>query len=96
MSKLEQLRAMREARTKESRGSSTPRRKRVTANVESPGGSGRSEPLPGMRAGPREPKRRAGRPRLEETDKTIEAQKPWLMHKPKMSRATWYRRQKEK
>ena len=35
-----------------------------------------------------------GRPRLEDRDKTIEAQKPWVA--AKMSRRTWYRRQAEK
>jgi hypothetical protein len=44
---------------------------------------------------PAAPKKKAGgRPRLEDVNKTKEAQKPWLSLG--MSRATWYRRQKEK
>lgn len=37
--------------------------------------------------------RRAGRPRIEDADKTLKASKPWV--KLKMSKRTWYRRQKE-
>lgn len=35
-----------------------------------------------------------GRPRIEDIGKSIEASKPWLALK--MSRSTWYRRQREK
>jgi hypothetical protein len=40
------------------------------------------------------PPAKKGRPRIEDSDKTIEARKPWL--KLEMSRRTWYRRQAEK
>jgi hypothetical protein len=40
------------------------------------------------------PRRKTGRPRIEDRAKTIEAKKPWL--KLEMSRRTWYRRQAEK
>jgi len=38
--------------------------------------------------------RKAGRPRIEDRAKTIEARAPWL--KRGMSRRTWYRRQAER
>lgn len=38
-------------------------------------------------------KRRRGRPRLEDSGQSLEATKPWL--KANMSRATWFRRQRE-
>ena len=41
-------------------------------------------------AGRQPKKRRTGRPRIEDKEKTIEAQKPWV--KIGMSRRTWYRR----
>lgn len=43
---------------------------------------------------PEATKPKAGRARLEDRDKTIEATKPWVA--AKMSRRTWYRRQAEK
>lgn len=43
---------------------------------------------------PSAPARKTGRPRIEDRANTIEARKPWV--KAKMSRRTWYRRQKEK
>jgi hypothetical protein len=39
------------------------------------------------------PRRKTGRPRIEDRARTIEAKKPWL--KLEMSRRTWYRRQAE-
>jgi hypothetical protein len=38
-------------------------------------------------------KRKAGRPRIEDKDKTLESQKPW--QDLGMSKRTWFRRQKE-
>jgi len=39
-------------------------------------------------------KRRKGRPRIEDKDKTVEAAKPWVA--AGMSRRSWYRREAEK
>lgn len=44
---------------------------------------------------PKKPKVKIGRPRVEDIGKTLSDTKPWLAAKPPMSRATFYRRQKE-
>lgn len=51
-------------------------------------------PTAGVAPGPRETKRKSGRPLAKDRDKTIEAAKPWIAEG--LSRATWYRRQAEK
>lgn len=104
MSKLDQLRALREAR-QSSRGDVESRNVRVGKELTVKGRTeAEKQPLEtlkvegattrqaGVAPGPRETK--LGRPRLEDRDQTIEARKPWLALK--MSRTTWYRRQAEK
>lgn len=46
----------------------------------------------GVAPGPREAKRKQGRPRVEDRAKTLVATKPWLLLG--MSRSTWYLRQR--
>lgn len=52
-----------------------------------------SQPVAGVATGPRGKirKPKAGRPRIEDRDKTLAAQKPWKA--AGMSRSSWYRRQ---
>jgi hypothetical protein len=50
-----------------------------------------------IRFAPKDPpprSKRKGRPRLEDAGKTLAAQRPW--EAAGMSRATWFRREKEK
>jgi hypothetical protein len=101
MGKLDQLRAMREARP-DSRGGgeSEPIRKPTlhrdgVAAVNLGNRTSResaTEPVAGVAPGPRE-SRKTGRPRLEDRDKTLEATEPWAA--AGMSRTTWFRRQAE-
>lgn len=76
---------------KEKGGSRTPEKKgRVGGDV-----------LPNVRAGVGDRTdtravRKRGRPRIEDTHKTLKALKPWATAVPPMSRSSWYRRQAEK
>lgn len=106
-SKLDQLRALREARIS-SRGSGESRvDPPKTVKVQDKSGIVETRPVErkqgdsslaidlqaGVASSPRETSRK-GRPRIESRDKTLKATKPWL--KLGMSERTWYRRQKEK
>jgi hypothetical protein len=51
-------------------------------------------PVAGVAPGPREAKRKPGRPRAEDRGKTLAADKPWIA--AGVSRASWYRRKAEK
>lgn len=51
------------------------------------------QPRAGVATSPREAKRKAGRPRIEDRDKTLAATKPWKALG--MERATWYKRKSE-
>ena len=98
MSKLEQIRALRESRLKSSRGGVGGH----ASSLPKVGGADprkRNGPPAGVESGRRETahkpiKRKAGRPRLEDVKKTLTATKPWAA--AGMSRATWYKRQAEK
>ena len=93
MSKLDQLRAWREAQTKppaavkSSNGGVAAERTTLSVQHEMPRVESRE-----LRPGPLEAKRKAGRPLATLAHLTIEAQKPWLADG--MSRRTWYRRRR--
>ena len=92
MSKLDQLRAMREAGT--GRKASKPNQKKAPSVVRrddtrKPESTGRDALA---QSGATFTK--IGRPRIEDRDKTLTARKPW--EALGMSRATWYKRQAEK
>jgi len=100
MSKLEQLQALREAKSSrggvESRHARPAKRGHVasvprleTGNV---GGTDNAPFQAGVAPSPRETKR--GRPRIEDKAKTLQATKPW--ESAGMSERTWYRRRAEK
>ena len=101
--KQRQLRAMREAQANESRRHDA---RSKSAKTDAEGRIRHAPLLPDLGAthapsvppsGTERPKAaRRGRPRLEETAKTLRAQKPWEKMTPPMSRATWFRRQKER
>jgi hypothetical protein len=85
MSKLDQLRAMREA-SPSSGADRVPHTRKPKF----------TQPLiaPSLAAASEASKRKTGRPRIGEEGKTLEAIKPWVSLK--MSRGTWFRRQAEK
>jgi hypothetical protein len=82
-SKLDQLRALREARIER-------------REVRSPVGGANHPTIPPGRAAlePLPIRAKQGRPRIEDRTETITAKKPWVALG--MSRATWYKRQAEK
>jgi hypothetical protein len=105
MSKIDQLRALREAKSSrggvESRhaGRQTQAGPRMTSDVKNglakPLSPNREQPLTslaGVASGPREAK--PGRPLDVDKAKTLTATKPWAA--AGLSRRTWYRRRSEK
>ena len=123
MSKMDEIRALREGRFKSSRGRqiaavAEPATQRATVlrpqasapsvvanaprEAKQSSGAARTAtrrkpklPPPGASAAAPVPvKRKFVRPRLEDRDKTLAVQQPWVA--AKMSRRTWFRRQAEK
>lgn len=100
MSKLEQLQALREAKSSrggvESRHARPAQRSHVASALRlekgAAGGTGNAPSQAGVASSPRETKR--GRPRIEDVAKTLQATKPWVA--AGMSERTWYRRRAEK
>ena len=100
--KQRQLRAMREAQANESRRHDA-RSKSAKADPDAETRSASllrdtgAEPIASVPPSKTERSKaaRRGRPRLEETAQTLTAQKPWEKMTPPMSRATWYKRQKD-
>ena len=115
-----QLRALREAKLKSSRGGVESRHTVqrsaakpgntgiITSQSEQSEGRGRSGPQTsrrsavddgihqtpaGVASGPREAKRKTGRPLAKDADKTLGKLRPWVALG--MSESTWYRRQAE-
>lgn len=94
MSKLDDLRAMREARAR-GLGSGGERREPPAVEVRERVGKneGLCQPLAGVATGLPEVKRRRGRARIGQRTKTLSYTKPWELEG--MSRSTWFRRQRE-
>lgn len=62
--------------------------------IESVGNDPEPSRQAGVATGPRETKSKGGRPLAKDADKALMKTKPWLTEG--MSRASWYRRKKEK
>jgi hypothetical protein len=76
-----------------SRGGGESRPAAVEVHEQDGINEGPRRPVAGVASSPREPKRKRGRPRVENRDKTLAATKPW--EKAGMSRATWFARRAE-